>query len=231
MKVNYLFTDRYGGVSKGFYESFNLALHVGDNKNNVLKNREILRRRVGEKELIFMEQIHSDKIEIVEHDKKRYICDALITDREDIALCVMVADCIPILMFDEKKGVIAAIHSGRKGTFLDIAKKCADKMVQTFGCSAQNIKAIFGPSIKSCCYEIGYEIVDIVLKKYGEKYLKDRRYLDIASINRDSLIRLGLREENIAISAICTCCSERYFSYRREKQTGRFVGVIWREER
>ncbi len=206
-------------------------MHVGDNKNDVLKNREILRKRVGKKELIFMEQIHSDEIRVVGYEKKSYKCDALITDRSDIALCVMVADCIPILMFDEKIGVIAAIHAGRRGTFLDIAKKCAHNLVQQFGSKAKDIKAVFGPSIKNCCYEIGDEIVEIVLKNFGQKYLKDKRYLDILSINKDSLLKYGLREENIFISNICTCCSERYFSYRREKTTGRFVGVIWKEER
>jgi len=83
-----------------------------------------------------------------------------------------------------------------------------------------------GPSIRSCCYEISHEMADVVRKNFGEKYMNGR-YLDLQSLNRDRLLEVGIREDRVYISDVCTCCSEDHFSYRREGATGRFVGAIW----
>jgi len=218
--IHYLFTDKEGGVSKGDFKSFNLAFHVGDNKDDVLKNREILKKMIGIRDIVFMNQIHSNIIKIAKKDKI-YKCDALITDKKDVALAVMVADCIPILLYSDN--LIAAVHAGRSGTFLKIAQKCALKMKKM---GAKEIKAVFGPSIRSCCYEVGEEIIDIVEENFGKKYIINNSFLDIVSMNIDQLKDVGVND--IKIINTCTCCDERYYSYRREKKTGRFVGVIWR---
>ena len=122
-----LFTDRSGVVSKPPYDSLNVAFHVGDKVTDVIKNRSILadNLNINIKNLIYMDQIHSNFIKIVNNSliNKNESCDALITDKKEIALMVMVADCIPILMYDNTKRVVAAIHAGRNGTFQEIAKK------------------------------------------------------------------------------------------------------------
>lgn len=229
----YAITDRYGGVSEAPYDTLNLALHVGDDPKNVIENRTLLARKLGfnVQNLIYMEQVHSDRIEEIEHPFYNKIseCDALITDRENIPLMVMVADCLPLLFFDPKQKVIAVAHAGRNGTFLGIGAKVAERMIQRYGCRAENILVAIGPGIHSCCYEVGPEIVDIVTKSYGEKYVKKRSgkmFLDLPQMNFDQLMDAGIDAQNIEISACCSCCDEAYFSYRREGTTGRFAGVM-----
>ncbi|WP_281951805.1 peptidoglycan editing factor PgeF [Nitrosophilus kaiyonis] len=220
--INYIFTDRFGGVSEENYKSFNLAFHVGDKRENVEKNREILKNKIKVSKIVFMNQLHSDKVEVVNDLDKIYNCDGIICDKKDVALAVMVADCIPLLLYSDS--LIAAVHAGRNGTFLEISKKCVLKMKKM---GAKNIKAIIGPSIRSCCYEVGEEILDIAKKSFSEKYIKNKKFLDIVSMNIDQLKSVGV--ENIKLFNDCTCCNKKYFSYRREKITGRFVGVIWRK--
>ncbi len=231
MKIGWTFTDRRGGVSRPPYDSLNLALHTGDDPSAVSQNRKILQNRIG-LPVYFMQQVHGDNIVIVEESSPETLqaCDAIITNRPGIALVVMVADCIPLLLFDETKGVAAAVHAGRNGTFLNIAAKCVKTMRDRFGCRSEDISAKMGPSIRSCCYEISYEMAAVVRKNFGEKYMNGR-YLNLQSLNRDRLLEAGLRESSIYISKVCTCCSADHFSYRREGTTGRFAGAVWIEKR
>ena len=117
MGVKYFFSDKTDG---------NLAYHVGDIKENVDKNRQKLALKYDYKneDLCYMNQIHSANVVVVDENSPKYIdnCDALVTNKKNLPLMVMVADCIPILMFDEVKGVIAAIHAGRNSTFLKISE-------------------------------------------------------------------------------------------------------------
>ncbi|BBG66825.1 uncharacterized conserved protein [Hydrogenimonas sp.] len=230
MKAFTLFTDRHGGVSPAPYSSFNLAYHTGDDPALVDRNRKIL-TDITTLPLIFMEQVHGDAIAVADENSPSTIpgCDAVVTTRRDIALAVMTADCIPILLYDETAGTAAAVHAGRSGTFLNIASKCVGVMVERFGCRPENIAARFGPSIRSCCYEISAEMAETVEKRFGKEYMNGR-YLDLQKLNRNLLLDAGLEEGNIEISEICTCCSADHFSYRREGVTGRCAGVIWMRE-
>ncbi len=222
--MRYLFSDRRGGFSKGSYSSFNLALHVNDNPLDVQRNRELLSDMIGTKNLVFMQQIHKDYIKVVDTKEPQTYssCDALITNLKEVALVVMVADCIPVLFYDSKKEVIAAVHAGREGVKRKIAPKTVVKMRDLYGCKAKDIEVFIGASIKSCCYEIKSDVSDGF-----ENYLhvkKDRIYLDLVSKCVDDLKSLGV--ENIDVDERCTCCNKNYFSYRRDGVTGRFAGVI-----
>ncbi len=224
--MRYLFTDRFGGVSKPPYDTLNLALHVEDNFADVEQNRAILATKIGAKNLVFMEQIHGTNIEIITHKKSYTVSktDAMITDMKGVALCVMVADCIPVLLCDKKREVIAVAHAGRNGVKLKIVNKTVQKMAEKFSCKLENIEIYMGASIKSCCYEVKKDATDGF-----EKYLHvegEKIHLDIVSKCRDDLLKLGIKEQNIEISSICTCCNRDYFSYRRDGKTGRFCGVI-----
>lgn len=219
--IKYLFTTATDG---------NIAYHVNDDKSNVDKNREALKSKykVDVNRLIFMNQTHGSKVEIVTQNSKHCIndCDALVTNEKNLPLMVMVADCIPILMYDEKQKVIAAIHAGRNSTFLKIAQKTALIMMEKFNCKAENLKVNLGPSIQKCCYEVSNELEDIVKNSFGDKFTNNR-LIDLQGINNKQLIQIGLKEENINISKICTKCSnEDYFSFRLNKHCGRFAGII-----
>ena len=227
------FSDRWGGVSKPPYHELNIALHVGDNPINVLKNREILAKKFDFyiDNLIYMDQTHSNNIQIINDTFTNKIenCDGIITNKPNIPLMVMVADCIPVLLFDREKKVIGAIHAGRNGTFKEISKKAINIMIKKFGSNAENILVSLGPSIHSCCYEVGKDLADIAKTSFGDKYVINRNgsfYLDLQTLNFDQLKSVGIKEENIEISKTCTSCDKNYFSYRRDGTTGRFAGVI-----
>ncbi|WP_152055184.1 peptidoglycan editing factor PgeF [Aliarcobacter butzleri] len=219
MGIKYFFSDKTDG---------NLAYHVGDIKENVDKNRQKLALKFDYKneDLCYMNQIHSANVVVVDENSPKYIdnCDALITKTKNLPLMVMVADCIPILIFDEVKGVIAAIHAGRKSTFLKISEITTKKMIEDFSCKTENIKVIMGPSIQKCCYEVNDELKNIVEKSFGKEFVIGNN-IDLQGINKKLLENLGIK--NIEISSICTKCSNKpFFSYRKEKNTGRFAGVI-----
>ena len=224
--MKYLFTNRFRGFSIGAYDSLNLALHVGDNPKHVRLNRDVLAEKIGVKNLVFMNQIHKDYIEIItaKNQAKMMACDAMITNLKDIALCVMVADCMPVLFYDPLQKLIGVAHAGRNGVYLKIANRVVEKMVSDFNCHAKNIKVFIGPSIKSCCYEVKKDVT-----RGFENYLHvedGKIFLDIVQKCVDDMRNIGINGCNIDISPICTCCDKSYFSYRRSGVTGRFCGVI-----
>ena len=209
-------------------EDGNLSYLVDDLKQNVDKNRQTVANIMEYKneDLVYMNQVHGNNVQIVDINSPKLIenCDGIITKEKNLPLMVMVADCIPILFFDEIQGVIAAVHAGRNSTFLKIAQITANKMINELGCNANNIKVIFGPSIHSCCYEVSDELLNIVKTSFGEKYCIGKN-IDLQGINIMLLEEVGIRHINV--SNICTKCShEPYFSFRKNSKTGRFAGVI-----
>ena len=209
-------------------EDGNLSYLVDDLKQNVDKNRQTVANIMEYKneDLVYMNQVHGNNVQIVDINSPKIIenCDGIITKEKNLPLMVMVADCIPILFFDEIQGVIAAVHAGRNSTFLKIAQITANKMINELGCNANNIKVIFGPSIHSCCYEVSDELLNIVKTSFGEKFCIGKN-IDLQGINIKLLEEVGIRHINV--SNICTKCSnEAYFSFRKNPKTGRFAGII-----
>ena len=206
----------------------NLAYHVNDLKQNVDKNREnlALKYKFDINNLVYMNQIHGNNVEIVKKDSTRLIddCDGIITNEKNLTLMVMVADCIPILFFDKVKGVIAAVHAGRNSTFLKISQVTVRKMIKEFSCDEKDIEVVLGPSIQKCCYEVNEEMADIVKTSFGKKFV-DGRFIDLQGINKMLLEELNIT--NITICNTCTKCTGKgYFSYRLDKNCGRFAGII-----
>ena len=218
-RVFYTFTDENDG---------NLAFHVEDNEINVIKNRKNLALKLGYnyEDLVYMNQIHSSNIIVVDENSPKLVdnCDSIITRSKNLPLMVMVADCIPILMFDDKQGVVAAIHAGRNSTFLEIAKKTAEVFIEKFSSNPEDINVVFGASIQKCCYEVSEDLSKIVENSFGKEFVENN-YIDLQGINKKQLNDLGIK--NIEISNICTKCGDKpYFSYRKDKKTGRFAGII-----
>jgi hypothetical protein len=219
--ITYNFTTKHDG---------NIAFHVNDNENKVLANRLALEKKynINVKNLKYMNQTHGCNIHIVTKDSKKCLddCDAIITNEVNLPLMVMVADCIPILIYDENKNVIAAVHAGRNSTFLKIVEKTILKMIEIFDCKINNIKVVLGPSIKKCCYEVSEELENIVINSFGKEF-SDNRYIDLQKINKKQLVDIGVKASNISISNICTKCSGKdYYSYRLNNKCGRFSGII-----
>lgn len=214
----------------------NLAYHVNDTKEDVDKNQNELAENLGYsfKQMLHMKQVHGNKIIDISASfptEKTPVCDALITQQKDRPLMVMVADCIPVLVYDPVQEVIAVIHAGRAGVFAEIIPKSIDKMKQNYGSKAEDIIVDLGPSIHQCCYEVGAEIFEEA-ESYGYDYAiqkKENRYfLDLLAIANKQLDKCGIKEENIEISDHCTACNtDIFYSYRAENnKCGRFAGIM-----
>ncbi len=157
--------------------------------------------------------------------------DGVITDRKDVLLTTVHADCLPVWFYDEEHQAIGLVHAGWRGTLAGIAPKAVKLMQETYGSDPAKMKAAIGPGISLCCFETGPEVIEAFRKEYdfadefaepkGEKY-----YIDLKGIVNEQLIRVGITTENIEISKHCTCCeSEMFASYRREGGTYMRMGA------
>ena len=233
------FTSRLGGVSNGKITGLNLGFRVGDDPNSVLENYKLICHdlNLNYKSCVLAKQTHTDNIRIVTEDdagkgliKESDIqdTDGLITNIKGIPLIVFTADCVPILLFDPKKEVIAAIHSGWRGTVKEIGGKAVEMMKEHFGSEPKNIIAAIGPSLGECCFEFGKDDADCFPKEYHSKQNNDKVYIDLWAMNKDILISRGVLARNIDISNLCTVCnSDIFYSYRTHREnTGRQSAVI-----
>ena len=217
------------------------ALHTGEEVAIIRQNREKIAQALGWKSglsFVLANQTHSDRIVVVDAEGHQgwqslesaiQDCDALISGEKNLVLAVLTADCVPILLYDKEKEVIAAVHAGWKGTKASIVAKTVQKMQECFGCDPLDIIAGIAPAIGSCCYEVGIEVAEHFMsypqacQPKGEKYM-----LNLPLINQAQLLEVGLLEEHIELSNICTACEvASFFSYRKEQGcTGRFMSMI-----
>lgn len=215
----FIFTSRLGGVSKAPFDSANMGLHVGDNPADVATNRETLTRQIG-MPIAFMEQVHGDTVVLVEDNLKTPTCDALITTHHNLALAVMVADCIPLLLKSDV--AVAAVHVGRKGLMNGIVRKTIEAMRDL---GAEVIYSYIGPNICGNCYEVSKEIFKEVVAKYPSADSSQRTgkfTLDlVAGLKSD------LKDTSLLDHSSCVFEDPKTFSYRRDGITGRQAGVIW----
>nr|WP_314565369.1 polyphenol oxidase family protein [uncultured Campylobacter sp.] len=213
------FTTRFGGVSEGAYEGLNLGDHVGDLPANVAKNREILAEQIGiaPDNLKFMHQIHSNRVEILRNpDDELQPCDGVITALRGVVLCVLVADCSPVLIADERRGVVATVHAGRAGVTGKICTNAVNLMASEFGCEAGDLRVFVGANIKARNYEVGeLDLGAFNRYKNGGKF-------DMESALRDEFTALGVGR--VEFDPRCTFETQGLFSYRRDGVTGRFCG-------
>ena len=216
--------------------SGNLAFHVEDVRSNVVKNHKLLANELkyDYETLVHMKQIHSNIVLKVsdEHSfQTPPTCDALITQEKNTPLMVMVADCAPILFYDPKKEVIAVAHAGRKGAFTNIVGNVLAAFRQEYGSKCEDIFVTVGANIHVCCYEVGEEInaeAEALGYKYAMEQREGRFYLDINKIIQTQLLEAGVNATKLEFLEVCTSCSDaNLYSYRREKETGRFGGVIF----
>lgn len=221
--IETLFTNRIGGVSQPPYGGNNLALHVGDDAGSVRENRTRLEMLVGSSQ--YMNQQHGNTVAVVEGiSRHEPNADALVTAEFGIALGVLVADCVPLLLWDEVEHVVAAVHVGRKGLLNGLTKRVVSVMTSM---GAETIQALMGPSICGRCYEVGREIHDEVVSAYPSAHSLTSVgtwALDLSGALADELIACGIK---ISRSPTCTVENSQFFSYRREGVTGRQAGFIW----
>ena len=226
-------TKRMGGVGQGAYSSFNITHYCGDSTENVAANRALLCAELGveDERLILPHQTHGT--EVVEIDstflalaaasraQRLHAVDAIFTRERGVCIGVSTADCIPVLVYDEKSGAAAAIHAGWRGTVAGIVAKTLRTMKERYDTDFSSAKAVIAPGISLDSFEVGDEVYDVfreasfpmeqIARRYGEKW-----HIDLPEANRLQLIDGGLPAENILLSGVCTFVShDVFFSARR----------------
>lgn len=244
-EVHHFTTTRNGGISKDIYSSFNLGLHSGENSAEVMQNRNILCNfyGIGLSQLILPKQTHSCNVKCIndtylslsEEEKKEYLgeTDALITEIEGLMIAVKTADCVPVLLYDHKRKIIAAIHAGWRGTIQGITSHTIKKMISELNSDPKNIFAGIGPSISPSVYQVGKEVWEQFNTSFYEPDGEDRqkRFLNLWKANVTQLIENGIPEENIELAELCTFSNPTlFYSARRDGiKTGRMAtGIMLR---
>ena len=239
-------TTRVEGCSTNNYSSLNLGFNSGDLSDNVIKNRVTLcdALEISSDRLVFPKQTHTANVKTItsrffELDKEAHRkflneTDAVITDLKNACVAVKTADCVPILLFDPKRKVVAAVHAGWRGTVQNIVSMTINKMVKEFGCEPCDLFAGIGPSISPEVYEVGEEVwtqFDPEFYKATNPVKPDKRLLDLWSANYHQLIMAGVPSDQIEIARICTWSDPvQFFSARRDGlRTGRMAtGIMLR---
>ena len=179
-------------------------------------------------------QKHTNHIHVLEANIDTVVADAVITNRPDILIGIVVADCVPVLMYDQNRKIIGAVHAGWKGTAGGILEKTLQLMMERFKSRPDDVLVSVGPSIKKCSYEVDAHVKDAVKSKTGQGNYIDpmgnKYMLDLAEANRIQALHSGVPEKNIWKSEDCTFCNpEKYYSYRYAKETagrqGGFIGM------
>lgn len=230
------FLTRHGGISPPPFHSLNVGLNSEDQRENILKNLDLITHafEFKEKQLLLLNQMQEDGILSIKSSDEPVSSslpyDAMITNVSTLILGIKTADCLPILIVDVQKRLISAIHSGRQGTALEITRKVLRKMKEEWGASLENLLITLGPSIGPCCYEIDEKVFRKEWKSVSIPTKPGRWKIDLAMINIFQMKEEGVQEKQIWKMDICTSChSDLFFSHRREGRTGRqlsFIGMI-----
>lgn len=205
---------------------------------NILKNndniKEVLAKEfnISKDDIYLPIQKHTSNIHVLESGREPVIADAVVADARNIFIGILVADCVPILLYDGRKGIIGAVHAGWRGTAKQILKETIATMQERFGSLPAEISVAVGPSIRQCSYEVDEDVYLAVQKatgkgdyfsRHGKKY-----FIDLSSANRIQALDMGISPDNIWQSEDCTFCNpHKYYSYRYSGgSTGRQGGFI-----
>jgi YfiH family protein len=244
--VDLAFSARLGGVSEGPYESLNMGLHVGDQKELVLENRRRLAAvfETGLDAMVCCQQVHGNKVVVVgsaDRGKGAFNLDeaipgydAMVTAEPGLYLLSFYADCVPIYLFDPQHRVVASAHGGWKGTMGRICGHTIDVMKNQFGTRPEDVWAHIGPGIGTNCFEISPDLAVQVNTEFPGWHdiistnEEDRCTWNLQDTNARILQDNGVQPQNISICPLCTACQpELFFSYRRDKgATGRMAALL-----
>ncbi len=242
------FCTRQEGVSGADFSSLNFSIRTGDDPERVKANWGLLSDAFGipSGQFLTVHQVHGDRV----HDVAGSVChiprseafppevdlscDALITDRPEIALGIKTADCVPIFLADRVKRVIGAVHAGWRGTALGIAGKAVDAIMERFSSRPEDIVAVIGPAIGPCCYEVDDTVFRAMPSPGGGAsfFRLGRReghwMFDLAAANRQQIEERGVSPGNVFSAGVCSSCREdSFYSHRRDGgRTGRHLNFL-----
>ena len=232
------------GVSTKFFGSIKNNGNI--NKKNLKRFLDVL--HVDIKNVVFPEQIHGSSVVKIDDSKKNYIlkADGLITSRKNVFLAIVTADCLPVIFYDKKMGIVGIAHAGYKGVLGGILQEML-KAMRKMGADVKNMKITIGPAIGVCCYDVAYDRVRMFARSDGDsgrsaswriarmtnvyQVRKGKYFLDLKNIAKQSLISEDVSENNIELSDICTKDNIKdFFSFRGEgaKNFGEFATIVGR---
>ena len=239
-RVTAFSSTRQGGFSEGRYGEFNINRYCGDTEEHIRQNRQLLCQQLGidDTHLIMPHQVHEAEIITVDNDflhlsasnrqQRLEGVDALMTDVAKVCIGVSTADCIPVLLYDPVKHVVAAIHAGWRGTVKRIVEKTIAAMTTKYGTEAFNLQAQIGPGIHLESFEVGDEVYEtfaeagFAMETISRKYPAhdgsaiEKWHIDLPECNRQQMLTCGIPDSHITVSEICTYQQhERFFSARR----------------
>ena len=229
------FIPRTGGVSAPPYDALNLGAHVEDQWSRVNANRQLVARAtgLGDDALVFAQQVHGAGVAVVDHSSSRARSggvaevDALVTTTPGLGLVVLAADCLPVLLADAQAGVVAAAHAGRQGLLAGVLEATVTAM-QDLGATPVRTSAVIGPAACGACYEVPQDMADDAEQQVRGSRSRTRQgtpSVDLVAGATAVLRRAGVE----AVTTVGGCTLEqpdRWFSYRRDRTTGRHGGLV-----
>jgi len=224
--VDAFVTDRFGGVSEGPYESLNLGDHVEDDPVHVTENRRRVAEAIGpEVRLVIVRQVHASALQDAQLATRSSEADILATTRGDLALAILVADCVPILLVDASSTRFALVHAGWRG----LVESVVAKAVAIFD-DPSRVHAFVGPCVSSEGYQVGPEVARHFEHVPGAVLpdVKDRSRLDLRLVVTHQLLGAGVADEHLVRSSDVTDGGETFFSDRAQRPCGRFALVAKR---
>jgi YfiH family protein len=222
--VNALFTTRHGGSSKGLFQGFNLASHVGDQAEDVDSNRRDLAKMLGvEGESCWISQVHGNGV-IEATNTTLLEADAHYTTKPDLPIAVLVADCLPVLLCDMAGTCVAAVHAGWRGLACGVLRTAVKSLADK-----DELMAWMGPAIGPCHFEVGPEVraaFPAMMAHFTPADQPSHWMMDMWAIAAIQLNEMGVTR--IYSSRQCTYCdAANFYSYRRDGGGGRMAAVAW----
>jgi len=222
-RLSHGFLGRIGGVSRGPFAELNFSYLAGDDKASVDENWRRFRESIPDGwHIAQLHQVHGDVVRTVTASDDGIVGegDGLVTAAAGAALCVLSADCVPVLMADSESAVVGALHAGWRGVIAGIATAGVRAMVAA-GAAAGRLRAALGPAIGGCCFEVDEELAERFKQRFPDaanhirKGTSGKGFVDLKGVLRDRLIAAGLSSEAITSVGPCTrCAADRYFSRR-----------------
>lgn len=243
------FSTRIGGISSDEYSYLNLGMNRGDIQERVTENwrRFMETALVGYRPFVCGKQVHENNVHIATSKDARPAygegqlieADGYVTNEPNLPLAIFTADCVPVLLEDSEAGVVGAVHCGWRSTVVDIEGEAVTKM-KALGSQLSDIHVAIGPAIDKCCFEVGPEVIEAVIKLIGSDEAEgfysvkpsDKYMLDLRGVVACRFRQLGICAENIEIVGECTMCHpEKYFSHRYSNGSrGSLASVIMRKQ-
>lgn len=230
-KIKAFTTTRAGGFSCAPFDGFNLAMHVGDSFENVKRNREYLREVLQlPHEPFWLSQAHSTTVVEAKRKPLNLIADASFTREINTVCAILTADCLPLLICDQNANCVAAVHAGWKGLLGGII----EETLKALKIPGEDLLVWLGPAIGASVYEVGEEVREKFIAHDSNAEIafhalsKDKYLMDIYSLARQRLAHQNITR--VYGGEFCTLTQkDKFFSYRRDKETGRMASLIWIE--